>query len=201
MKPSRLALIFLLVFTSNLASADPVGSILKILDAITTPAETNGQTPNAPEQSPTAPPIKMADPVPESETTTKTQLIIPKDEKIKTAIDAALPNIKKILSIHSCLQDDQGLRLLNKYSMPGVKWGGPYGNNIRPPIPLMQYHNKNKCVGVRTIDHFTMPALNALQYRVVYFADDSGETQNYQFLMQQSEDGSWLLTERSFASN
>ena len=198
MKKSKLALAVLLSLTSSIAnSADPAPSpLIKILDVLTGGAGTDNQ-------AQAAPTIKLAEPASDSNTATKTQLVIPKDEKIKSAIDAALPNIKKILSIHSCLIDPQGLRLLNQYAMPGVNLeshgfgsGGPV-----PPIMTMQYHNKNKCVGVRSIDQFSMPALNALQYRVVYFANDSGETRSYQFLLQKSEDGNWLLTDRSYLIN
>lgn len=197
MKKSKLALVLFLTFISGIASADPVESIFKILDVITTPVGTNDQPPKPSNQTPSAPPINMATPIPEDESTTKTQLLIPKDKKTKTAIDEALPNIKKILSIHSCLKDWEGVRLLNQYALPGVNLMPRAYDSFTPPINIMQYHNKNKCVGIRSIDQFTMPALNALQYRVVYFAEDSGETMNYQFLMQKSEDGNWLLTDKS----
>jgi hypothetical protein len=38
-----------------------------------------------------------------------------------------------------------------------------------------------------------MPAMNALQFRTVYFADDSGETLKYQFLFKKMDDGSWKI--------
>ena len=57
----------------------------------------------------------------------------------------------------------------------------------------MKYHNTNKCVSVSTIDQWTMPALNALQFRAVYFADDSGETFNFYYLFKKSDDGSWKI--------
>jgi len=38
-----------------------------------------------------------------------------------------------------------------------------------------------------------MPALNALSFRVVYYADDSGETVNFAYHFKKVEDGSWKV--------
>jgi hypothetical protein len=40
-----------------------------------------------------------------------------------------------------------------------------------------------------------MPALNALQFRAVYYADDSGETISYLYLIKKSDDGTWKLAQ------
>ncbi len=136
---------------------------------------------------------------PEAGQSKPTQLIIPKDKRTAAAIDEAMPTIKKILAIHQCLKDFNGLRQMNIYAVPGVdmarvtdnRWSipnahGGFGNQ-------MQYHDLNKCVSVTTIDQFAMPALNTLQFRAVYFADDSGETVNFKFEFKKMDDGSWKI--------
>lgn len=139
----------------------------------------------------------LATPLPESESA-KTQLIVPKDGRTKDAIDAALPTIKQVLGIHACIVQPEQLRMLNKYATSGVDmatWG--YGNqSVSYPNFSMKYHNKNRCVAVRSIDQFSMPALNALQFRVVYFATDSEETINYGFLFKKSDNGNWQIAQR-----
>lgn len=125
--------------------------------------------------------------------TAQIQLITPKDEKTNAAIDAALPTIKKVLAIHQCIKVDDGMLQLNAYSLPGVameKWILNYPNSSH----FMKYHDRSKCVSVRAIDNFAMPALNALSFRVVYFAEDSGETVNFGFQMRKADDGRWLLS-------
>lgn len=150
-------------------------------------------------RTPAPPPIVMATPLDEKQAT-KTQLVIPKDEKIKAAVDGALPNIKKILAVHSCIQDYYGMRALNQYALPGLDmgllrdysyWG--HVTDLNPPILQMRYHDKNKCVGVRSIEKFFMPALNALEFSIIYFAEDSGETIKYKAIMKKADDGNWLL--------
>lgn len=125
--------------------------------------------------------------------TAQIQLIAPNDNKTNAAIDAALPTIKKVLAIHQCVKVDDGMLQLNAYGLPGVsmeRWELGYPNNSR----FMKYHDRSKCVSIRAIDSFAMPALNALNFRVVYFAEDSGETVNFGFQMRKTEDDRWLIS-------
>jgi len=120
------------------------------------------------------------------------QLIVPDDANVKVALDAALPTIKKVLSIHQCLRDGH-LQSLNFYAVPGVDMNAATSYTNVTPMGYMPYHDHSKCVSVRSIDTLSMPALNALQFRTVYFADDSGETVNFNFLFKKVDDGSWRL--------
>lgn len=136
--------------------------------------------------------VAMATPLDASQSK-PVQLIAPNDKQTVAAIDEALPIIKKVLGIHPCLKDSESVRLMNTYAVPGVNLatGAWY---IFPNNPsFLKYHDRNKCVSVNTIDQWTMPALNALQFRVVYFADDSGETVNFQYLFKKVDDGSWKI--------
>lgn len=119
------------------------------------------------------------------------QLIVPNDKRTAAAIDEAMPNIKKVLGIHQCVKDQDSMRQLNIYAVPGVNIAAdayhvPNGTNMR-------YHDLNKCVSISALDQWTMPALNALQFRAIYFADDSGETVNYLYLFKKVDDGSWKI--------
>lgn len=58
---------------------------------------------------------------------------------------------------------------------------------------FLKYHDPSKCVDIRVIDRFGLLALNALAFRVVYLAKDSGETIDFGFLFKKTDDGSWLL--------
>lgn len=133
---------------------------------------------------------------PEESQRKKAQLIIPNDKQTAAAIDVALPTIKKILSIHQCVKDYNSLRQMNIYAVPGVDMAqGAHNGSYPNSVDFMRYHDRNKCVSVSTLDQWTMPALNALQFRAVYFADDSGETLNFTYLFKRADDGSWKLAE------
>ena len=126
----------------------------------------------------------------------QTKLVIPNDKRVSTAINEALPTIKKVLAIHQCLKDDEGMRQLNIYAVTGVNMRDGHGYIEITPITRMKYHDKNKCVSVQALDQWTMPALNALNFRVVFFGDDSGEVSNFEYFFKKTDDGSWKI-ERS----
>lgn len=126
------------------------------------------------------------------------QLIVPNEKRTATAMNEALPNIKKILGIHQCVKDWQSLRQMNFYAVPGVDMStqGNFWSQFQkyPNSELsMKYHDQNKCVSVSAIDQWSMPALNALNFRTVYFADDSGETANFVYHFKKTDDGSWKI--------
>ncbi len=105
-----------------------------------------------------------------------------------------MPNIKKVISLHRCMKSGDNMRMLNFHAVTGrdfsqLAWLNPYPNSS----DLMKYHNRNNCVAARTMDQWSMPALNALRFRAVYFAEDSGETVNFQYEFKRVEDGSWKL--------
>lgn len=126
----------------------------------------------------------------------QTQLTVPTETRTREAMEAALPTVKKVLSIHQCVKVYDGMLQLNNLAVAGVdiRRGFNYMPDSYPNSDsYMKYHDRNKCVSVRAIDNWAMPALNALQFRAVYFADDSGETVNFSYLMKKVDDGSWKL--------
>ena len=119
-----------------------------------------------------------------------TELVIPNDKATEEAMNAALPVVKKVISIHQCLKTDESQRLLNVYAVTGVDvskngWGVP--NN------RTQYHDKSQCMDVKALDQWRLLALNTLGVRAVYFATDSGETFNLSYYFRKTTDGSWKL--------
>ena len=138
---------------------------------------------------------------PEESQSKPTQLIVPKDKRVAAAMKEAMPTIKKVLAIHQCLKDYESLRQLNFYAAPGtdmskqgsmMKVDNYYG--FPNSTEWMKFHDTNKCVSLTTIDGWSMPALNALLFRAVYFADDSGETVNFLYLFKKVDDGSWKIS-------
>lgn len=133
---------------------------------------------------------------PEESQPKPTQVIIPKDKRTAAAIDEAMPTIKKILALHRCLKTSDGLRQMNFDAVAGMdmmRFANPYDATFGLPIRGMQFHDKNKCLRIQSLDQWSMPALNALLFRAVYFADDSGETANFLYLFMKTDDGSWKI--------
>ena len=140
-------------------------------------------------------PATMASPDAATGGQQETKLVVPADTRTRAAIEAALPTIKQVVGIHRCVRAFGGMLQLNNLAVPGVNMGSSYFPDHEY---FMNYHDRSKCVSARAIDNWAMPALNALQFRVVYFAEDSGETVNFVYLLKKTEDGSWKLqsTER-----
>ena len=129
------------------------------------------------------------------------KLVIPKDKRVAVAMEEALPTIQKVLSIHQCMKEAQSLRQLNIFAVPGLDMTHRSGeiSNAGYGFPnskqYMKFHDRNKCVSVTTVDGWSMPALNALLFRAVYFAEDSGETVNFLYMFKRVDDGSWKLSQ------
>ena len=123
-----------------------------------------------------------------------TQLVVPADKTAAAALDAALPTIKKVVSLHQCMKDPSEARLFSPYAVPGGENNVfSYGFYRYAPIYASKYHDKNRCVSVRAIDQVTLLALNSLQARVVYLAEDSGEASSFQMQFMKAADGSWRV--------
>jgi hypothetical protein len=121
--------------------------------------------------------------------------LVPSDKATATAMESAMPLVNKVVGIHSCVNNSEGLRMLNFHGVPGRDFrNNNVGGVAYSPMEWMKYHDKSQCLAVRVLDQWAMPALNALTYRVVYFAEDSGETIQFQFQMGRQNDGVWLLS-------
>lgn len=126
---------------------------------------------------------------------TPAKIAFPKDKKTAMAVDEAMPLIKKIVSMHRCMKNNAALRQWNFDAIPGVdmmKFVNVYWPKTGLPIEKMEYHDNNRCLNASTIDQFAKPAENALLFRAVYFAGDSGETDNFLYLLMKTDDG-WKI--------
>lgn len=118
------------------------------------------------------------------------QVAIPADAKVEAAIYEALPLVKKVVAFHACAKSGASLRSLNTLAVPGQDISH---DQYYWPIGQTRYHNKNECMRVQVLDGWTMPALNAMKFRVVYFADDSGEVVNWNYELRKADDGTWQI--------
>lgn len=125
----------------------------------------------------------------------QTQLTVPPNKDVEVALNAALPTIKKVISIHQCMKSHDDYRLLSAHSVIGEERrifptmeGGYFA-----PLQVSNFHDRNKCVSVRAIDQISLQALNVLKLRVVYLAEDSGETSNFAMQFVKGDDASWKL--------
>ena len=185
---NQFRLLLLAIFSLSLAGcAQDLERINQTLHAINTGAPLPSQNAVPPSQSVIASVETQKQP---------TQLIIPNDKSAAEAMDAAMPNIKKVISLHRCMKTSDSLRLLNFYAVPGLDFKDEFYRGYGYPNSTAhtKYHDRNNCISARTMDQWSKPALNALQFRVVYFADDSGETVNFQYGFKRAEDGSWKLS-------
>ena len=125
----------------------------------------------------------------------QTQLTVPSNKDVEAALNAALPTIKKVISVHQCMKSHDDYRPLSAYTVMGEERrvfptmeGGYFA-----PLEVTSYHDRNKCVSVRALDQISLLALNALKLRVTYLAEDSAETSNFAMLFVKVDDGSWKL--------
>lgn len=115
------------------------------------------------------------------------------DARINDAVQAALPMVHAILSEHRCIRNG-GLARLNPMAVPGedMSHRGAF-HNVPNSDTYMRHHDHRKCLTVRQIDRWALPALNTLEFRAVFYADDSGESVNMGYTLRKMDDGSWLL--------
>lgn len=201
----------LCVASSSLMAANPIEDFLTGIKKITEQGEKDRAAIRARQQVVEPAPLQVAGQTggtgqtgslittetAEEKQLTPTQVTISKDKKTAVAIEEAMPLIKKIVSMHRCMKANGDIRQWNFDALPGVdmtKFTNVYWPKTMLPIEKMQYHDNNKCLSAKVIDQFSMPAANALLFRAVYFADDSGEIDNFIYLFIKTDDG-WKIRE------
>lgn len=121
------------------------------------------------------------------------QTVLPPDERINAAVQASLPTVHAILAEHRCIRMG-GLARLNPLAVPGedMSQRGAF-HNVPNSDAYMRHHDFRTCLTVRQIDRWEMPALNTLEFRAVFHADDSGEMVNMGYTLRKMDNGTWLL--------
>ena len=113
------------------------------------------------------------------------------DAKVRSLVGEASSAISTFVERMACLADYTGASALDEYAAPGVQLGSMY-ISLRP-MRSAQYHNKAACMTVSRIHGWMAPANNALQFEVIYKADDSGETAKLTHEAVKQPDGTWLF--------
>lgn len=114
-------------------------------------------------------------------------------DKVKAMVREAGPEISAYIEKVACLADYKALSAMDVFGAPGIRLGSMMGG-VRP-MRTMSYHDKSQCLSVKRVHGWKAPANNALQFEVVYTADDSGETGKLTHEAVRQPDGSWLFTQ------
>lgn len=112
-----------------------------------------------------------------------------KDKNLLAARAEAEPTIKKVIGTLACLSTSD--------VFPG-KYVGPYlvegvSHRVSAPMSAMRYHPKEQCLNVARLDNWSMPAKNAIAFRVVYVSGASDESQERRYELVKQPDGAWLF--------
>jgi hypothetical protein len=108
-----------------------------------------------------------------------------KDNQIKTMITEASPIMQKVLEMQACFYSQNSFGMYQSYGGQFV----PLGDYVHPFI----HHNMLECANVQRVKDWKVVAKNAFQFKVVYLAEDSGESKEYTYEMQKQPDGIWLF--------
>lgn len=107
-------------------------------------------------------------------------------DKITEASSTIIPFLEKL----SCLNDYSARSITYIHVVPG--------KHLSTETPMlfgrMQYHDKQQCMSVARVSGWKSPALNALQFDVLFLAEDSGETTTTHHEIVKQPDGLWLFT-------
>jgi hypothetical protein len=114
-------------------------------------------------------------------------------EKLRPLVADAAPAIASFLDQLACLADYTAASALNASAAPGIDLQNRYA--MLRPMRGAQYHDKGTCMSVMRVNGWKAPANNALQFEVVYKADDSGEVAKLQHEVVRQPDGSWLVSQ------
>lgn len=113
--------------------------------------------------------------------------------QIKALVAEAAPTITRFIERLACLADVlSGAGALNEFAAPGTTLSSYYVS-LRP-MRETPYHNKATCLTVIRVQGWRAPANNALQFEVVYKAEDSGEAAKTAHELVRQPDGAWLFT-------
>ena len=166
---------------SNVVVAD--NSTASTQAVTNTPASNN----NAPAQLPG---IAMITPTQQSKISKELSKKIAQRD-MQTKITEASKTIQPFLERRACIVETRAISSLNIYAAPNNDFTFRFG----PLTTMMRYHDKAQCLTVAKIHGWKSPALNALQFEVLFLAEDSAETvKGYHELVKQP-DGEWLFSQ------
>ena len=174
---------------SNIVSNSPNNVVVADDGAVTTQAAANApaSTNNAPAQLPG---IAMITAVQQSKISKELGKKMAQRD-MQTKITEASKTIQPFLERRACIVETRAISSLNIYAAPDNDFTCRFG----PLTAMMRYHDKAQCLTVAKIHGWKSPALNALQFEVLFLAEDSAETvKGYHELVKQP-DGEWLFSQ------
>ena len=115
------------------------------------------------------------------------------NNKIRPLVSEAAPAIAAFIGQLACMVDDTGASALSAHAAPGTDLQNRYVE--MRPMRLAKYHDKSSCMSVSRGHGWKAPANNALQFEVLYKADDSGEISKLSHEVVRQADGAWLFTQ------
>jgi hypothetical protein len=100
-------------------------------------------------------------------------------------------NIAKVLLDVSCYPGFDVWKYLGRYKAPGSNLD--HSLTAVGAMSGMKYHSKSACVTVTRIGSWQPRANNAFAFKVLFVADDSGESVEQNFELVRQPDGDWLF--------
>ena len=115
------------------------------------------------------------------------------DIKVLVNINQATPKMRAFIERLSCIRqyNDGGSAVLQNMAAPGVSF-----KFFVPPMHGTKLHNKSTCLTVTgvVLKPATSKAGDALQIKVLYVAEDSGETTTSNHEINKNSKGVWWFT-------
>ena len=115
------------------------------------------------------------------------------DIKVLVNINQATPKMRAFIERLSCIRqyNDGGSVVLQNMAAPGVSF-----KFFVPPMHGTKLHNKSTCLTVTSVvlKPATSKAGDALQIKVLYLAEDSGETTTSNHEINKNSKGVWWFT-------
>lgn len=115
----------------------------------------------------------------------------PHPATLKEGTDELWPTLDRWVERIACINHYEGARSIDEFAAPRASMVIKYMHAY--PMSFMRYHDIDQCLSVLRLQGWRMPADNALQFEVVFRADDSGETTTSQHEAVRQPDGSWLF--------
>lgn len=116
----------------------------------------------------------------------------PHPERLKPATSDLMPTLSAFIERMGCIGERSAAASLDEFAAPGQTFRYSHGTF---PLFKTKYHDRNQCMTVIRVHGWKMPADNAVQFEVVFKADESSETAKTRHEVVRQPDGSWLFTE------
>lgn len=115
------------------------------------------------------------------------------DPKAQTNINQATPKMRAFIERLSCIKqyNDGGTAVLQAMAAPGASF-----QFFVPPMHGTKVHNKGSCLTVSSVQlrPVTSQGAQAIQIKVSYLAEDSGETTTSNHEINKNSKGVWWFT-------